>query len=154
MVVTARADEPGMFFSGGAAHRFGHQLVSKHDRLVRPHDSGFLEPDRFRVVSEPLAVIQRYIGNQACIGFDRIHRVQPAAHPYFQDCRVHLPGLEYRHGRQGTELEVRQRNVSARRFDPLERGHYLLVTCGHSVDTDALVVLQHVRRHVGTDTSR
>src|SRR5213083_1546332 len=107
-------------------------------------------PDAFARVAEVIRVIQTDRGQQRAVGIEGVDRVQA---PTQADLQYH--GVERLRRKnlprsQGTELEIRERDLTASALDRFEGRTQACVAQGHTVEANALVVTKEVRRSVKT----
>src|SRR3979490_3445402 len=93
-------------------------------------------------------MIQINGGQQRAVGIEGVDRVQAPSQADLQDHGVGRLGRKNLPRSQRTELEVRERDLTASTLDRLERCTQARVAQGHAVDANALVVTKEVRRSV------
>ena len=133
--------------------RCRHARIREHDGLPATHDAGLLEAYGFDVVAQPLAMIERHVGDQAGIGLNGVYGIQPPAHANLENRRIDVHDVEYGHRSKRAVFEVSQRNILARCLNAFERGNDLRITGWFAVDADTFVVVDDMRRRVGADDS-
>ena len=123
----------------------GNTRRAVDNRFATAHDASLFHGDGFDIVTEPTAVIQRDIRDQASVGLHRVDGVEPSAHTDLEQPCIDSRGVESDEACQRAEFKKRQRRFAAGRFHSLECGDDRLVRRGRAVDADPFVVAMHMR---------
>ena len=134
------------------AHRTHSQLLRMHQyclrrvdfrqdsRRGRAHCRGFFLRYAFSAGTQPGFMINADRRDQGAIRIHEVHRIQPSAEPDFENFDLQRMFGKHVQRRQRTELEKRERHLSACGVHGLEGFTNLIVRRGLSQTHDALVV--------------
>jgi hypothetical protein len=108
----------------------------------------FFGADALARITEVVHVIEIDGGQQCAVGIEDVDRIQAPSQADLQYHGVERFGRKNLPRSQGTELEVRERDLTASTLDRLERRTQARVAQRHAVEANALVVTKKVRRSV------
>ena len=131
--------------------------ISTDRRSTTTEYSRLLDGDAVTIVAQPLAVLDGDTAYQRDIGIDDIDGIQSTTQTDLEQDHVQClarngPFGKYRQCRQGTKFKITERGFTACLIYTDEGLTQDGITDRAAVDTDTLVIVQQVRRCVGTNT--
>ena len=97
-------------------------------------------------------MVERYVGNQAGIGFHGIDGIETAAHAHLQDDVIDVMRRKDDQRGERTVFEIGQRHAVAGTFYTLESRDDIVIGRGNAVHADSLVEIYDVWRRVRAHT--
>ena len=125
--------------------------IAADGRIAGAENARLLAADGLARGAEKIHVIEIDAGDDGDVGLVDVGGVEPPAEADLEDDGVERLRGEDLPRRQRAELEIGQRHVAARRFDPREALAQRGVVDRPPVDADALVVIDQMRRGVEAD---
>src|SRR5262249_35424386 len=140
--------------ANGFEHRSRHLRRAEHRRLTAAKNPRLLAANRVERIAEPVAMIESDRRDDANVGIEKIHGIEPPAEPDFEHRDVDATRGENQQRGQRIEFEVSERRPRARTLDALERIDELLIARLRAIHADAFVVANEMRRseYAGRET--
>ena len=87
-------------------HRLRHIGIRTNRYTTSPKNSRLLKPNLLARVAQIISVIDVHAGDHRAIVVERVHRIQPAAQPYFKYRHFYFVIDEALHRGEGAKLEI------------------------------------------------